>query len=64
MGAAVVAGGDAAPVLELGEQVLDLVALAVEGLVVGKGTLRLRRRGDAGLDAPGRRGPGGTSALS
>lgn len=33
-GASVVAGGDAAPVLELGEQVLDLVALAEECPVV------------------------------
>ena len=37
MGASVVAGCDASPVLELGEQVLDLVALAVERLVVGEG---------------------------
>lgn len=34
MRAAVVAGGDASPVLDPGEDVLDLVALAVEDLVV------------------------------
>ena len=34
MGAAVIACGDASPVLELGEHVLDLVALAVERPVV------------------------------
>lgn len=38
IGAAVVAGGDAAPVLELGEQIIDLVALTVESLVVGEGS--------------------------
>lgn len=31
---AVVAGGDASPVLEFGEEVFDLMALAVDGLVV------------------------------
>lgn len=35
VGASVVAGGDAPPVLELGEQVLDLVALMIEGGVEG-----------------------------
>ena len=35
MGASVVAGVDAPPVLEASEHVLDFVALAVEGLVVG-----------------------------
>jgi hypothetical protein len=34
MGAAVIACGDASPVLELGEHVLDLVALAVERFVI------------------------------
>ena len=34
MGAAVIAGGDAAPVLDPSEDVFDLVALAVEVLVV------------------------------
>ena len=34
MGASVVAGVDASPVLEPAEHVLDLVALAVEGFVV------------------------------
>ena len=31
---AIVAGGDASPVFDPGEDVLDLVALAVEGFVV------------------------------
>ena len=35
MGAAVVAGVDAPPILQLAEHVLDLVALAVERLVMG-----------------------------
>jgi len=37
VGASVVAGCDATLVLEFGEEVLDLVPLAVEGLVVGEG---------------------------
>ena len=43
MGASVVACGDAAPVLELGEQVLDLVPLPVEGFVIGEGPLAAAR---------------------
>lgn len=43
MGASIAACGDAAPVLEFCEQVLDLVPLAVEGLVVGKGILAAAR---------------------
>ena len=35
MGAPVVAGGDAAPVLEAGEEVLDPVSAAIDGRVVG-----------------------------
>ena len=35
VGASVVAGVDAAPVLEPAEHVLDFVALAIEGGVVG-----------------------------
>ena len=35
MGASIVAGVDAAPVLEFAEHVLDLVALSVERLVMG-----------------------------
>ena len=35
MGAAVVAGGDAPPVLEAAEHVLNAVALAVERPIVG-----------------------------
>ena len=34
VGASIIAGGDAPPILEFGEEVLDFVALAVEGLVV------------------------------
>ena len=34
VGASIIAGCDAPPVLKLGEQVLDFVSLAVEGLVV------------------------------
>ena len=37
MGAAVVAGVDTAPVLELAEHVFDAVTLAVERTVVGDG---------------------------
>ena len=39
MGAAIVASVDAAPVLELAEHVLDLVALTLEGGVVRDGHL-------------------------
>ena len=52
MGASVVACCDASPVLELGEEVLDLVPLAIECLVVGKGFLPALRGRDARLDAP------------
>ena len=52
MGASIVAGGNAPPVFELGEQVLDLVALAVEDRVVGERYLAASARWDAGLDAP------------
>ena len=51
MGASVVACCDASPVLELGEEVLDLVALAIERLVVGIWDLPAAARRDAGLDA-------------
>lgn len=51
MCASVIAGGDAAPVLELGEQVLDLVALTVEGLVVVEGNFATAAGRDARLDA-------------
>ena len=36
VGAPVVAGGDAPPILELGEHILDFVALLVERLVIGQ----------------------------
>lgn len=53
MGASVVAGSDAPPVLELGEQVLDLVMLVVERGVVGVWDFAAPAGGDARLDAPG-----------
>ena len=53
MGAPVVACGDAPPVFELGEQVLDLVALAVERRVVCVGGFAASAGRDARLDAPG-----------
>ena len=40
MGASIVTSVDASPVLEFAEHVLDLVTLAVEGLVVQDGALR------------------------
>jgi hypothetical protein len=45
MSAAIIMGGNPAPVLELGEHVLDLVALTIQRLVIG----------DRCLPAPGRR---------
>ena len=51
MGAAVVACGDASPVLELGEHILDLVALAVERFVVFQRLLAVFGRRDTGNDA-------------
>lgn len=46
--AAVIAGVDAAPILELAEHDLDLVTLAVEGGIVGDGHLSIGLRWDAG----------------
>lgn len=34
MGTSVVSGGDAAPVLEFSEHILDLVSLAIQGLII------------------------------
>jgi hypothetical protein len=51
VGAAVIAGVDAAPVLELAEHVLDLVTLAVECCVVRDGHLSVGLGWDAGGDA-------------
>src|SRR5690606_19600424 len=51
MRTSVVARRDAPPVLEFGEEVLDLVTLLVERLVVGIWNLSAAARGDAGLDA-------------
>lgn len=53
MGATVITGCDAAPVLELCEEVLDLVPLAVEVPIVAEGLLAAFRGRDARLDAPG-----------
>jgi hypothetical protein len=49
LGEAVVADYDAPPVFDPGEDVLDLVALAVEGFVVGYWILRFHRGGMHGL---------------
>ena len=51
MGAAIIAGGDASPILELAEHVLDLVALAIEQRVMGDLDLAASGRRDTGLDA-------------
>jgi hypothetical protein len=45
VGASVVAGGDAPLVHEAAEHVLDLVALAVERLIIGKATFQLLDEG-------------------
>jgi hypothetical protein len=47
----VVAGGNAPPVLEPGEQVLDLVSLAMEGRVVDLWDFAATSGRDARLDA-------------
>ena len=52
MGASVVARCNASPVLELGKQVLDLVALTVEGGVVGLRHFAASARRYAWFDAP------------
>jgi len=51
--ASVVASCDASPILELGQEVLALVALAMERLVISVGDFSASARGDAGLDAFG-----------
>jgi hypothetical protein len=51
--ASVVTGCDAPPVLELGEQVLDLVALPIQRNVVGVWNFAAATGRDALLDAPG-----------
>ena len=48
MCASVVAGMDAAPILEPAEHVLDLMARAIERLVVGDWHLSASGRGDTG----------------
>ena len=51
MGATIVAGGDAAPVFEAAEYVLDLVAELVDRAVVGMLDLAGLARRDAGFDS-------------
>lgn len=53
VGAWVIACGDASPVLELGEEVLDLMALAIERLAVSEGDFPTAARWNAGFDAFG-----------
>ena len=53
MRASVVACCNASPVLQLGEQVLDLVTLTIEGLVVAERHFAAAARRDAGFDASG-----------
>lgn len=52
LGAAVITGSDAAPILEAREHVFNAVALAVEGGIVRDDLLAAPARGDAGGDAP------------
>lgn len=53
MSASIVARCDTTPVLELGEEILDFVALAVERFVVIVWDLAAAARRDARLDASG-----------
>lgn len=65
MGASVVTICDAAPVLELAEHVLDLVALSTECLVVRGWALRLRDEGmQASMVLPGKRSAGPTGFIA
>ena len=50
MGATVVSGVDASPVLEPAEHVLDFMALSIEDGVVGDGGFPIGFGGDAGGD--------------
>jgi len=52
MGTAIVAGGDAPPIFELGEHVLDFVALLIERLVIGQRDFPAFSGGYARLAAP------------
>lgn len=60
MSESIVSGSDASPVLELCEQVLDPVALPVDGLVAGEGSLAAAALRGCTARCPCRRGPGGT----
>lgn len=53
MGASVVAGCDASPILEFGEEVLDFMTLTVEGLIVDERPAAGSWRTDARLDISG-----------
>ena len=53
MGTAVISGRDATPVLQAAEDVLDAMALAIQGLVVSGHGLEFLARRDARGDAPG-----------
>ena len=57
MGASVVAGVNAPPVLEPSEHVLDLVPLAIEFVVMVDGLLAIGFGGDARRDAAFGEGP-------
>ena len=51
VGAPVVAGGDAPPILELGKHILDFVALLIERLVIGQPDFPAFSGRNAGLTA-------------
>ena len=51
MGASVVSRGNPPPILELGEHVLDFVALAVERFVIVEGAFSVFSTGDAWRNA-------------
>ena len=51
MRASIVAGGDATPVLQTAEGILDPMPLPIEDLVVGQGELPVFGRRNAGLDS-------------
>jgi hypothetical protein len=67
VGATVISGVDAPPVLDPAEHVLDLVALSIEDGVIGDRDFPIGFRGDAGCDAASGEGgaePVGVVALS
>ena len=56
MGATVIAGGDAAPVLEAAEHAFNTVAVLVQVGIVGNRVLAVDTPRDAGADATSRQG--------